>query len=278
MGRRSTPTRSLADRQLVIFLLAAFVVTWSVGYLAVSVAELGNLGLGLCATVPGIIALVLTRRDHGTIRPLWRQITRWRIAPQWYLAALGIPVGVMGAAAWLTTSFGNAEPSAEGLLTVATMLPFTLLLAGGPEEPGWRGYALPRLQQRFGALGASLVLGATWGLWHGPLWLVPNTGFEAVSYPAYLALALGTSVIYTWLFNSTGGSVLLPMLFHAATNSAIPLLPDMRSGMWTAAALAWGIAAVLLVVHGSRELAGGPRVRRLDSEPVEDVPEGIALR
>jgi uncharacterized protein len=253
-----TETRSTPERQLAVFLAAAFVLSWGTGYLAVAVLDLGTLGLGLGALVPGAVALALTRRDHGSVRPLWSQMTRWRVAPRWYAAAVGIPIALVVAATFVSTRFG-ADPAEVTLLGSLAYFPMMLLLAGGPEEPGWRGYALPRLQHRLNALAATMVLGCVWALWHAPLWFIAESGYAGMSYPAYFTLTVGQSVIYTWLFNSTGGNVLLAMIFHAAMNAALLSMPEGAMTLWMLAAAAWAVAAVLLMVHGPANLSASGR-------------------
>ena len=260
---RPTGNRPAASphRQAVTFVLATFAASLTIGYLAVAVLRIGDIGLGIGALVPGIVALVLTRREHGTVRPLWDKIVAWRVAPRWYLAALGIPFAILTAAALIATTVGGAEPSEVGLVGAVAWLPLGVVLLGGPEEPGWRGYLQPRLQHRCNALTASLIVGAIWVFWHTPLWLMADSGFAAISLPAFATLGLGSSVIYAWLYNSTGGNVLLPMLLHAATNAGLMLLPDGALAMWIAAALTWAVAATLLALHGPDDLAATARVR-----------------
>jgi uncharacterized protein len=86
------------------------------------------------------------------------------------------------------------------------------------EEVGWRGYALPRLQRRLGPLTASLVLGVVWAGMHLPLWLLPDVGFADQSTPLYIAQVMAISVVLAWLYNATGGSLLLTGIAHAAVN------------------------------------------------------------
>ena len=92
------------------------------------------------------------------------------------------------------------------------------------EELGWRGFALPHLQRDHSALGASLVIGAIWGCWHLPLYLV-GTDFRSPSiFPAFVLAVIAPSVICTWMYNSTGGSLLIVVLYHAAANLPVTLL------------------------------------------------------
>jgi membrane protease YdiL (CAAX protease family) len=119
------------------------------------------------------------------------------------------------------------------------LLPLGILLAFpfGPlgEELGWRGYALPRLLQRFGALTASLIVGVAWTFWHTPLfWAPAGTTISGgpvtpAAVAGYLALLTGYSVLYTWVYQHTRGSVLMVFLFHASFNT--PWLAAVTSDM-----------------------------------------------
>jgi uncharacterized protein len=99
------------------------------------------------------------------------------------------------------------------------------------EEFGWRGFALPRLQERFGPLLGTLILGILGALWHLPLWL-SNPEYHGaaadligISLPffflRYTGSYIGAAIIYTWLYNRTNGSIFLPMLFHASINTTL---------------------------------------------------------
>jgi len=91
------------------------------------------------------------------------------------------------------------------------------------EELGWRGFALPHLQAWRSALGASLILGAIWGLWHLPLWFTGSEFQRPVLYPAFFISTVAVSVIYTWMYNGTKGSLLIVVLFHATSNLPLTL-------------------------------------------------------
>ena len=92
---------------------------------------------------------------------------------------------------------------------------YILLVGGGvDEELGWRGYALPRLQQRYGALVASVILGLFWAGWHIPAWFTPGSGQDAISFPVFVVNVTAAAIILTWLYNSTGGSLPIVILAH----------------------------------------------------------------
>jgi uncharacterized protein len=264
--REQTTTWTRQDRamrEVLVFLLVAFGLSWGVGVVTVGVLDLGDLGLGLGALCPGIAAFAVTRWRTGSFAPLWCDVARWRVAPRWYLAAVGLPVVLAGTAA-VTVSATGGGPIPETATVGASLsfLPLAFLLFGGPEEPGWRGYVLPRLQTRVGALGAGIVVGLVWTLWHAPLWLIPGSSYQDLDFAAYGTLLVGFSVLYTWLYNSTGGSVLIAMLFHAATNVMFGWLPDGDLAFWVYAGLIWAVAGLLVAVHGPRTLSAGPRRTR----------------
>jgi membrane protease YdiL (CAAX protease family) len=157
---------------------------------------------------------------------------------------LVIPV-TMSLGAAISLALGNSLPSSEqsiqgsaGLQIVGVIvLVFLneLVQAGGlPEEAGWRGYALPRLQARFSPLTASIILGPIWALWHGPLLI----GMLQEAGPwRMLVRILMIGVAFTWLYNRTGGSLLAVMLLHAAWNTALAFLPRTDAFLFLMAAL-----------------------------------------
>ena len=175
---------------------------------------------------------------------------------------LVITIGGVGSALLLTGAPLDLFLLARRLPVFPLLLLFTLLLGGGQEEPGWRGFALPRLQASFGGFVASLIVGLVWAVWHLPLFLMGATRNQTGSFLLYTLLILGVSVIVSWCYNETDGSVLLAMLLHAAVNTSGSLLPiqqdtvaqwalviDVSSiiAVWmgVVAVLRWGSAATL---------------------------------
>ena len=140
------------------------------------------------------------------------------------------------------------------------------LTDGLGEELAWRGFALPRLLTRYNALVASLILGMLWGLWHLPL--VWTEGAPLYQQPVWLFLLdiVAKSVLFTWVFLHTRGSVLLAMLFHGATN-LFAVSPTLTSSgdltlLLLAAGAKWVLVVVVVVVAGPG-LARGPRPETL---------------
>jgi membrane protease YdiL (CAAX protease family) len=160
---------------------------------------------------PMIAAAVTIRRSGGSLSDWARGFLRWRVPIRYYAYALALPALIMALMNLGLAAFGM-EPdwSAVAARMPAYLQTFflTALIFGGQEEPGWRGFALPRLQQRHSPLVATLILGLAWGVWHIPLY-----------GPAGFVVPLILAFFYTWLYNKTD-SVLLCILLHASFTPA----------------------------------------------------------
>jgi membrane protease YdiL (CAAX protease family) len=153
------------------------------------------------------------------------------------------------------------------------MVAFGFLIPSIGEEPGWRGFALPRLQARYGPVKATLILGLMHGLWHLPALPLLLSPFAPEKVLPFVLTAVAGTFLYTWLFNHTRGSVLLAMLAHASGNAATQWLTALlaQSGLavpeaglagWLVASgwlntLAYGAAALLLLALTRGRLGAG---------------------
>jgi len=144
-------------------------------------------------------------------------------------------------------------------------LPFIIFGSLFAEEPGWRGFAQPRLQMRYGALVASVLIGLLWSTWH--LWYVilPGgfstvTGTDAAA--TYLRLT-STAVIYAWMYNSANGSLLIAMIAHLGHNLAASLIPSPADGgqQHLITALLYLVAAMVVVFTTDARTLRVPSVR-----------------
>jgi membrane protease YdiL (CAAX protease family) len=111
--------------------------------------------------------------------------------------------------------FDGSRPLQIGAVSVFDFIVFVLVVG---EELGWRGYALPLLLEQRSAVTSSLILGVLWGLWHLPTFLVPGTPQYGLSLPAFVLLTVEYSILMTWVYLHTKGSVLIATLFHGAIN------------------------------------------------------------
>jgi len=174
-------------------------------------------------------SLVLGPRGVGE---LLKRYLMWRVAWKWYAALLIIPAvdvaGIFLHAAFTQTTpdFGSARFvsifGASPNLVVFAIAAFAVEAIANGEEIGWRGYALPRLQIRYHALYCALVVGLVWSVWHIPFWLRTS---NPVAYAWYTLGVLAKSVFITWIYNNTGGSLLLVTLCHSMWNTLGSLLP-----------------------------------------------------
>jgi membrane protease YdiL (CAAX protease family) len=181
---------------------------------------------------PALAAYILVRVTEGNDgwRKLRGGIRQWRVGLGWYaFILLGIPavmlLGILVLPGALA-SFQGLPPS----FLVSYPISFILIFfAGGPlgEEPGWRGFALPRLQARYGALRGSLLLGVLWTFWHLPDFLTsaqrggPGTSLSVfyINLPIFFLMVMSMTFIFTWVFNHTGGSLLIALMLHASINA-----------------------------------------------------------
>ena len=179
---------------------------------------------------PTFAALIMAWRLEGRegLRRLVGRLRIWRVGAGPWTAATLLSVLVV-AAAVLAAGAGNTVFSRFSLGGLA-MVPVFWLLAMPfgplPEELGWRGWLLPRLQSRMGPLAASLIVGVVWTFWHTPMFWFPGAAIPsflelgAVSVLLYLAQIVGEAILFTVLFNRSSGSVLLAIVFHTAFNTA----------------------------------------------------------
>jgi membrane protease YdiL (CAAX protease family) len=182
---------------------------------------------------PTLASFVVTAITTGKVgvRQLLRRYVLWRVGLRWYLLVLlGIPLFQL---AFASIFLGIAPLTAfihEWPLYFTTFLPQVLLITFAVqiwEEGGWSGYAVPNLQKRFGAFRAALILGALWGLWHLPVFLVPGQIFATRVDLITIIVQLGITVIgavliriiMNWVFNNTQGSILIAILFHASLDA-----------------------------------------------------------
>jgi membrane protease YdiL (CAAX protease family) len=106
-------------------------------------------------------------------------------------------------------------------------LPFMILLGGGQEEFGWRGYALPILESKFGIWLANIILGIIWACWHIPLWFITGTSQTYMNFGGFILLMVGYSFILSWIRKISGNRPFSGLYVHGLFNAFIPLMPPM---------------------------------------------------
>lgn len=219
---------------LILFFILAFVITWATSAIGVQALDGATDSLTITAALiaiygPLLAALIVCLFQRDRLRIWGRSLIKWRVPLPYYAVALLYPlllnvIAVLISAAVLGISpvfFQSSDIPDGGIVMLPVIFGAILLRAAIGEEPGWRGYALPELQRRFSPFTASLILGAIWAVWHfHPM----NWPTLAPIAPLYALSVLVAAFTYTWLYNHTG-SVLLCILFHAASNTAEYVAP-----------------------------------------------------
>ena len=244
------------NQQLTQFFIISFIISWLLWLPGVLQSngfsdwpDIVRLPGMFAPFGPMIAAFWLTYRENGRfgLKELWMRARRQQFDKKWLLPALLIgPVTALAAVGLILLTGGSVEWQ-YGLPWTAWGPVFALLYLTNalPEEFGWRGFALDRLQAGRSALTASLILGVIWGVWHLPLHFTTGTTQEVIPVYEFVLQQMVLSVIYTWLFNNTNGSVLIATLYHTMSNISAAAVP-----FWTTTSGRWLSFIVLVAVAG----------------------------
>jgi membrane protease YdiL (CAAX protease family) len=263
---------SITRYPLVAFFAIAYSLTW-IGWIVPDRIYTGTLLSGMLALpflllVPGPLyaALIVTAVTEGKpgVMALLRKFTIWRVGWGWFAVALLMAPVICVTPAYLNMFFGVANPTMALIAALPTMLMmFAIRLVNpldGPmqEELGWRGFALPRLQERHSPLLASAILGGLVVVWHVPLVLLGML-------PAYALFAtFAFTIVFGWLFNNVRGSVLMTLMAHAADGlvltGSLGLNPADSERHIMLLVGVWIVAAAAVVLLGGMKLTLRPAI------------------
>ena len=271
-------TKHISQKSLLIFFLLAYGITWGLSVLATEHTLpfdrpplLMNLSSILLHYGPALAAIIMVGAAGGrhAIKTFLGRLGQWRAGLRWYLFVFLFPLLVRLVTIGIDVLMGGQVPPffSAGIVPEGNpvlLLPVVFLAvffqAGLAEEIGWRGYALPGLQKRYSALTSSLILGVIWTFWHyhpenfSTIW--PLTFY-------YLIFVISLTIIMTWIYNNTQGSLILAVLFHTVSNisdwiiptfsvvaSASGIRPFIIESLLTLAA-----ALVIIVIYGPKYLS-----------------------
>jgi uncharacterized protein len=203
-----------------VALSAQRLVSWQVPYGLYYFASFGP----MCA------ALIITAFTEGVpgVRRLLGRLLKWQVGLRYYVFAVLVPIGLFALAVLINLIYTGARSDLR-LLGEADYLPYVnplgalalwLLTYGMGEETGWRGFALPHLQRNRTAASATVILAVAWAGWHLPAFFFRDTYTDlgVFGFPIFAISILFTTMVFTWLYNSTAGSLLLVVLFHGIFN------------------------------------------------------------
>ena len=250
-------------------LSARGLITWNVPFSLYYLASFGPM-------LSALILSALTAGGRG-VRQLLSGLLKWRVGWGYFAFSVLAPFAFFFIAVLLTRIVSGTWPQIS-LLGEVDYLPYLgffgalgvwLLTYGLGEEVGWRGYALPRLQRTRKAGTAALILGLIWACWHLPAFFFRDTYTEmgALGFPIFVVSVVFASVLLAWLYNSTRGSLLMVVLFHALFNwlSVSEAGGPYVAILMGAAAVFWAVR--VLRVYGPENLSPEPKVT-VESEPM----------
>jgi len=271
--------KAFEPRNLAFFFLLAFGITWiAVVLLGIfdpkmpasltDAAILFFVFIGLPGAFgPTAAAFIITAITEGKlgVKALWIRFWNRNLSIKWFLVVLLFYDAFRLVANILARIIdGQTYPIVDLANPLWMIIPTFLqafILSGLGEEFGWRGYALPRFQAKWSALTSSIIIGLIWASWHIPFFFIHNQPLYQRNFWEWVPLILLSSIIYTWIFNNTKGSVLAAALFHASFNSSVVLLPT-HSSLWYYYGFLLFALVLIVLVFGPKNL-------------VRQKPEGI---
>jgi membrane protease YdiL (CAAX protease family) len=275
------PAPGLSLKQLIIRypLISYFILAFAGAWLFIAPIMVSQRGLGLITVPePMLLALFLLSTFAGPtpaafivtgitegkagMRQLLHRMMQWRVGIKWYLLVLiGYPlIFLVGALVLFGPSSVDGLATNWPLLLTAYLpvIPIGLIYPAIGEEPGWRGFALPRLQYRYGPVLGSLILGTLHAIWHLPAYFIPGAisdgGFNPTVFVSNSLAIIAFTLLWTWLFNSAGGSVFFAMFVHATSNANSGLMSQLLNVPGDNPFFGFAVTAVLalLVIIGTR--------------------------
>jgi membrane protease YdiL (CAAX protease family) len=269
---QAEPLRGSSTHSLLTFFVLTFALSWWPWPLVL----LNPDSLTLLPWSPLVAAFIMAVWVAGRrgVKDLLVSMVRWQVGLRWYAVAVLLPVATIILAASMNVLLGAEAPAASEFsdwYTFPLVLLVTFFLKGPfTEEVAWRGYALPRLLQRISPLAASLLLGAVWALWHLPLLVSDPTSQRPPAQ--FVAWVIAASILITWLYLRSDGSVLLATLMHAMFNSLASFVFPVFQGdgygqlWWLYAGVLWAAAlAATLATRGRLGYRDGEAIPRADA-------------
>jgi uncharacterized protein len=225
----------------LVFVLLACGLTWP---LAAGIRySLALPLLGLFGPLVAAVTVLWFLEGPRGLSALWHKFAFRRDHLKWLAVAIALPL-VLLVPIWLLERTAGAAPAfaMEQISAVGVLLAF--LIVG--EEVGWRGFALPYLLARWPALWSGLGVGVVWALWHLPNFFLPGFPQRGLPFAAFFVIVVSYSILFTWLYGKTQGSLLVAVVFHAALNLfSVAGLDPVRQYWWRA--LVYGLVALVIV-------------------------------
>lgn len=259
--------RFVRRNQLAVFVGLAYALSWWawIWYRL----DPGNVDAPILPIGPLLAALITLAMVGGwpAIRDMLRKLVHWRVGWKWYALVLLLPAALTLTAFAINLLLGAqrvAGIEVPDAGQMAVRFAFIFLWIGLGEEPGWRGFALPRLLVGRSALAAAVIIGLIHLVWHAPLYGVE---YDSANVWPWGISVICYSIVVCWIYLHTGGSLLMPMLMHASNNTIAFVWRMFEGGdqlrLWWIWCALWVIAAIAVV------LAAGPNLARDRQETLD---------
>jgi CAAX protease family protein len=263
----STTVSWIRQHRLVSFFVLAYVVSWTPWAFDAAGMSLGTPFFPGGPLVAAVVVIAVADRRRG-FRELGARLARWRVGWVWYVVALGLPVLMVLATGVATWVLGAPAPDLSAVVWADVLLVLAVRMVNPTdsalgEEPGFRGYALPQLQDRLSPLASAGVLGVLTAGWHIPLVVLDDLGW--IGLPSTFVITF----LYVWLFNRSGGSLLMTVLFHASQGAlTFGMLGFTGADLDRAAYVYFGVLVVAVGAVVGLDRAAWRRAPAVDVPPV----------
>jgi membrane protease YdiL (CAAX protease family) len=228
---------------------------------------------------PTLAAFLMTAITEGRpgVKALWRRFWNRNLSLKWLLVTL-LAYELLRLVTNLAVRTIDGQPypifdTSTPFWMIIPLFLVAVITSGMGEEFGWRGYVLPRFQAKWNALTSSIVLGLIWAAWHIPAFIIPNISpLYQRNFLEWIPGILLGSVLYTWIFNNTKGSVLAACLIHAAWNTSVVVLPT-QSSLWYFYGICLLVVILVVIIFGPKNLVRQKREDVVEHEKVHAVSD-----
>jgi len=192
-----------------------------------SVLRVPVIMLGAFGPMAGALYSLHHEYGKGSVKKYLQSFLDFRLGWKGYL----LPVLIFGGStfvAWFLPELSGEKRLPMLLPSIWVFIPvlmFMIFLGGGQEELGWRGYALPVLENKFGIWYGNIILGVIWALWHIPTWFITGTSQSHMNFGGFILLMTGYSFVFSWIRKISGDRPFSGLYAHGLANAIIPLMP-----------------------------------------------------
>ena len=221
----------LKRHSLIVGIVLMFIYTWTIdlsnsNVLPFQFPFVVYITLGWGFIFASVLMTGLTR-GRAAVFALLKRYTQWRVGIKWFLAAVLLEPVFIVAGVYINSALTQFPVDFSKVMAYKIfgqsanlwlyIIPYFLVeIITNGEEMGWRGYVLPRLQAKYSALTATVILGLIWGFWHLPKFLAH---FDLTVFAWFMLHIMAYAFILTWLYNNTQGSLLMAAISHAVSNT-----------------------------------------------------------